>query len=42
MNSRAGLALHPEYSWVRQIGTAPVTGANLETSSLMIGVDFAF
>ena len=42
MNSRAGLALHPEYSWIRQIGTAPVTGANLETSSLMLGVDFAF
>jgi hypothetical protein len=42
MNSRAGLALHDEYSWVRQIGTAPVTGTNLESSSLLTGVDFAF
>jgi hypothetical protein len=42
MTSRAGLAIHNEYSWVRQIGTAPVTNTDLESSSLMIGVDFAF
>jgi hypothetical protein len=42
MTSRAGFAWHNEYSWVRQRGTSPVTGADLTTSSLMAGFDFDF
>jgi hypothetical protein len=43
MNSRAGLAFHNEYAWVRQRGTAvaPAMG-DLTGSSLFFGVDFAF
>ena len=42
ISSRAGFAFHNEYAieWVR--GAAPVTGANLATSSLLIGFDFDF
>jgi hypothetical protein len=42
MSSRAGFAIHNEYSWVRQVGTSPVTGTDVKSSSLMIGLDFAF
>jgi hypothetical protein len=43
MNSRAGVAFHNEYAWVRQRETAisPATG-DLTGSSLFFGVDFAF
>jgi hypothetical protein len=41
MNSRAGFAIHNEYSWIRQRGTAP-DGTDLASSSLMLGFDFDF
>ena len=42
MTSRAGFAIHNEYSWIRQRGMAPVTGTDLSTNSLMFGMDFDF
>jgi len=42
MTSRAGFAIHNEYSWIRQRGTSPVTGTDLSTNSLMLGFDFDF
>lgn len=42
MNPRAGFAFHNEYSWFRQTGTAPITGSDLTSSSLMFGWDFDF
>jgi hypothetical protein len=42
MMSRAGLALHLEYSRVRMRGAAPVTGRDLTTNSFMTGFDVAF
>jgi hypothetical protein len=42
MTSRAGFAIHNEYSWLRQRGTSPVTGTDLSTNSLMLGFDFDF
>jgi hypothetical protein len=42
MNSRAGLAWHNEYSYVRQKGTAPTPGQDLASSSLFFGLDFDF
>lgn len=42
MTSRAGFAIHNEYSWLRQRGTSPVTNTDLTSSSLMIGMDFDF
>lgn len=53
MYSRAGLALHNEYSIVKGVGTPPlsgdgtglpplVPGENVWSSSLLIGFDFAF
>ncbi len=42
MNPRAGFAIHNEYSWVRQRGTAPVSGTDLTGSSLLLGFDFDF
>ena len=42
MTSRAGFALHNEYSWIRQRGTSPVTFTDLSTNSLMLGFDFDF
>jgi len=41
MTSRAGFAVHNEYSWIRQRGTAP-DGTDLTSSSLMLGFDFDF
>lgn len=41
MTSRAGLAWHNEYSWLRQRGGAP-DGTDLTSSSLMLGLDFDF
>jgi hypothetical protein len=41
MNSRAGIAIHPEFSRVTSKGTFG-TGQDLTTSSAFIGVDFAF
>ncbi|MGH9498588.1 MAG: hypothetical protein ACRD3L_05550 [Terriglobales bacterium] len=41
MTSRAGLAWHNEYSWIRWQGMAP-DGTDLRSSSLMSGLDFDF
>ncbi len=41
MNSRAGFAIHNEYSWIRQRGGAP-DGSDLSSNSLMLGFDFDF
>jgi hypothetical protein len=42
MSTRAGFAFHGEYAFSHQIGTSPVTGQNLDFSSLLAGFDFAF
>jgi hypothetical protein len=42
ISSRAGFAIHTEYSILRQRGAAPVTGRDLTTSSVLIGFDFAY
>jgi hypothetical protein len=45
MTSRAGLAWHNEYNWLHQDGTGPtfgLTGANINTSELLMGLDFDF
>lgn len=42
MTSRAGFAIHNEYSWIRQRGTSPVTGTDLSSNSVMLGFDFDF
>jgi hypothetical protein len=42
ISSRAGFAIHSEYSWLRQRGAAPVTGLDLTTGSVLLGLDFAF
>ena len=42
MTSRAGLALHGEYSWLKQSKTAPVTGTDVTSSSVFFGTDFDF
>jgi len=42
ISSRAGFAFHGEYAFSHQIGTSPVTGQNLNFSSLLTGFDFAF
>lgn len=42
MNPRAGFAFHDEYSWFRQYGTSPVTGTDVTSSSLLLGIDFDF
>jgi hypothetical protein len=42
ISSRAGFAFHGEYAFSHQVGTSPVTGRNLDFSSLLTGFDFAF
>jgi len=42
MTSRAGLAYHVEYNWLRQDGTSPVTHTNLTTNEVLTGIDFDF
>ena len=43
MFSRAGFAIHTEYSLLKSRGTAPVTaGSDVTGSSVMLGFDFAF
>jgi hypothetical protein len=42
MSSRAGFAIHTEYSILRQRGAAPISGSDLATSSVLIGFDFAY
>jgi len=42
MTSRAGLAYHVEYNWLRQDGTSPVTHTNLTSNELLTGFDFDF
>jgi hypothetical protein len=42
ISSRAGFAFHNEYAFSHQVGASPVTGRNLDFSSLLVGFDFAF
>lgn len=42
MLPRAGFAFHNEYSWLRSVGTAPVSGTDVTSSSLLFGWDFDF
>lgn len=42
MTSRTGLAWHNEYSWIRQVGTSPVSGTDLTSGTLFFGFDFDF
>jgi hypothetical protein len=42
MSSRAGLAWVQEYSRQRSVGTAPLTGRDVTSSSFLMGFDFAF
>jgi hypothetical protein len=45
MTSRAGFAWHNEYNWLHSDGTGPtlgLTGANINTSELLLGFDFDF
>ena len=38
MNARDGFALHSEYSWIKQTGTAPVTGRNLTSGTPILRI----
>jgi len=42
ISTRAGFAFHGEYAFSHQRGTAPITGRDLDFSSLLAGFDFAF
>jgi hypothetical protein len=42
MFSRAGFAIEPEYSLMRQQGVAPISGSSLSSSSAFLGFDFDF
>jgi hypothetical protein len=45
MTSRAGMAYHAEYNWLHQVGTGPTIGiptANINTSEILLGIDFDF
>jgi hypothetical protein len=42
ISSRAGFAFHNEYALVRQRRASPLTGADLKSSSVLLGFDFAF
>jgi hypothetical protein len=42
MKSRAGLAWHQEYAHVRTTGTAPLSGSDVGTSSVLAGFDVDF
>jgi hypothetical protein len=42
ISSRAGFALHSEFSILRTRGVATVTGLDVRSSSLLFGFDFAF
>ena len=42
ISTRAGFAIHTEFSLLQQRGGAPVTGLNLRTNSFLVGFDFAF
>ena len=42
MSSRAGFALHDEYSFLRNVELSPRPGGDLISSSLLLGFDFAF
>jgi hypothetical protein len=42
ISTRAGFAFHSEYAFSHQVGAAPVTGRDLDFSSLLVGFDFAF
>jgi hypothetical protein len=42
MSSRSGVALHNEVSTIRYRGTAPVSGRDVRSTSVFLGVDFAW
>jgi hypothetical protein len=42
ISSRAGFAFHGEYAISHQVGTSPISGRNLDFSSVLTGFDFAF
>jgi hypothetical protein len=42
ISSRAGLAFHNEYSFLRQRGVSPVNALDVSGNSLLVGFDFAF
>jgi hypothetical protein len=42
MFSRAGFAIHPEYSLLRQQGVSPVSLSSVSSSSVFLGFDFDF
>jgi hypothetical protein len=42
ISSRAGFAIHNEYSLLRKRGVSPVNNLDLTSSSLLLGFDFAF
>jgi hypothetical protein len=42
ISSRAGFAFHNEYALVRQRRASPLTGADVKSSSVLLGFDFAF
>ena len=42
ISSRAGFAVHAEYSWLRQRGAAQISGNDLISSSVFGGFDFDF
>lgn len=42
ISSRAGFAIHGEFSALRQRGAAPVSGLDVRSSSGLFGFDFAF
>jgi hypothetical protein len=42
MTSRAGFAWHNEFNLFHQVGTAPLSGTNVNTSEILTGFDFDF
>jgi hypothetical protein len=42
MTSRAGFAWHNEFNLFHQVGTAPLSGTNINTSEVLTGFDFDF
>jgi hypothetical protein len=42
MTSRAGFAWHNEFNLFHQVGTAPLSGTNINTSEILTGFDFDF
>jgi hypothetical protein len=42
MTSRAGFAWHNEYNWIHRDGVGPQPGENVNSSELLMGIDFDF